>query len=481
MSLSPEMELLVNEYHTKQMNDRERAALEARIWDQADAAARSMKRHEYLAKLLNVSNYYEVIVRGMLYYAGEVAEPLWERVLKKEMTYGGAAKMLREARRVSKIYNLKLSETLTGMIAKYESLPATKFADGRITRKNYGKKGRKKMASEAPEAAPATTPILPTPVPIVQAPAPAPKPMPPKRQPLAYLIEQHKSESSERKRAAIEAIVWERAPKDSRKNRREVYLAGVLGDKADAIRSRADLYNSGEAASAALWDRVEGDDMPLNTAVRLMRDAKRLAAKNKKLGLPGAVAEILTKYDSIGNVVRRVDGKKVRVRGSTRLPDLEREKLKLKLGLGKDKTPENFWARLRQEIASHMATRLTDVEPAVAQELWGKLELDLKALVAEFQHRIERYKKEGSRTQIVSRRDIIDSCRILGLDPPDRGASVNIKLAAKLKKMLVREYHPDVSSDERNRDRLDDVIKAYHIIETYNKQVKGAVVRTETN
>ena len=286
------------------------------------------------------------------------------------------------------------------------------------------------------------------------------------------LIADFKAAGFNKLRASILSSIWEQAPDEVRRSwatvRREDWLAELLSHPAQWVECALVLHNAGPAVDA-IWERTEPTQqypMSMRTANDLLTTAKRITRK-RSCSLSTAVKEVLVEYDSRPTVYAIADGCYARKRKPSRLkaePPAEHV--------------EASWQGIRQAFAAIVQQRLADLDEGPRDQLLRGFERDLNTLLEEFGRRIHSQKRtvrqHNEVASMVRFSHVRQACDTLMIDPPKRGKPVDMKWARKQKRMLTRQYHPDVSPSESSRVLFEAVIAAYEVCEQYNDQLEGA-------
>lgn len=281
-----------------------------------------------------------------------------------------------------------------------------------------------------------------------------------------------------RERAELETEIWSLVPAAERRvdgasQGRGVWLARAIGGTRLDYDIRCNLMTWGDVVDV-LWERVEAD-MTLSTAIDILRSAKKRPGEMAEAVL-GALAE----YDARPNTTKLPDGKVIRKKALTSLPDrrgggsgvgrdrrAEKERRRASSGAG-----ETIWARVRGELGGHIAERLGDLDPRIGEEIYRDFERDLNLLLGEYQDKINRIRTRAGAEIKVSRRLVIDACAVLALDPPSPGKAADLGAARKQRGRLAKVYHPDANGgDESMRPQYERVIQAYERLDDYNAAI----------
>ncbi len=306
---------------------------------------------------------------------------------------------------------------------------------------------------------------------------------------LATLIAAYKtghSLMSSRERAIAEKNIYDAVPLVERtqgnsSRAREHTLFELLGRGAPAeYRIRFELLNSFDWA-APLWPRIDNkaEPMTLYTAMRLLREAKQLSRK-EDLPQPEAMRQILEQYDAL-NLTFRADGSAIRRKNPSALPsiaDAAKGKGRRKAKDADLSNPHIFWPQLRAMVAQHIALRLKDADPLVAEQVWRGFERDLKILTDETTSKLSRIQKSEEKAANVAKHighgAMRAACNALAMDAPKPSQKLDMKLARSQKNKLARLYHPDShQGDESMRPQYEAVLQAYQTLEAYDQQFEG--------
>jgi len=287
---------------------------------------------------------------------------------------------------------------------------------------------------------------------------------------------------SEREKGLAEKEIWEACDRSVRKRwRRRNYLAVNISRTEAQVQVRETLINAGEVAED-LWRRIDAGTILPRTAQKLLCRAKERAGKGETL--QSAVDQLLAVYDSLP-VVKTADGREFRRRNPSDLPRPEHPKPK-KRGKKDEDSRRFVFTQIRELVGTYMADRFEGLDPIMAERLWMDFGKQLNALLNEFQGRVYRHAKSERETQNllaqISRRVLIEACHTLRMDPPRVGAPVNMTIAKRQKRTLARVYHPDANAgDHSMTSQYDEVVKAFDLIEQYNRQIGSPGGGTDDN
>lgn len=273
-----------------------------------------------------------------------------------------------------------------------------------------------------------------------------------------------------RQRAALEAKFWNHASGLGLGFSHRDLMSMIL----DCTHQQVEIYHmlhNAPLAAAPLWDRMEGEErMSHHTAGKLLRAArKEAAASGGQISLEVAVIDVLREYDKNpgsktpgGHIVRR--------KQITRLPKIDDLHVKPKKAKKYDPDSDGhriFYANLREDIASFVAPRLGGTDPIIAEQIWKDFELGLKVLLDDFGIKVSRARSNNADAD-VNRKQIVEACRHLHMDPPKPGLPIDLASARAQKKKMAKLYHPDkVGGSEATRPQYEAVIEAFLVAEKY--------------
>lgn len=263
------------------------------------------------------------------------------------------------------------------------------------------------------------------------------------------LKKQWSSCSSERERARLEQEIWEKAletdPEAKRVLRREWLLHNLNASPSQTER-RHTIGNS--SASEYLWGLVDSGVVQMHGAYVLLFMAKKLVGgKDGKL-LQKTIEDLLQHLRSEGISPEKLHSKS---------KILERFLEKRKAQKSLEDVP---WQTVRDSVMSQLG--LERVSNEVARErIASEFLKDFQAAFDIARRRIYREKSSGS----SKKQEIVDACRVLGVDPPGKDGKVDMVAAKKAWRTLVRAYHPDTSGTNETRDRYERVMNAYGVLE----------------
>jgi hypothetical protein len=284
-----------------------------------------------------------------------------------------------------------------------------------------------------------------------------------------------------KERTEHEAWMWAQVPEDERQqcdphHRLGDWLVKTLGGARNDYNLRHFLNRDG---TDALWRRLEAKELSLNKAVELFREARK-RADVEGTPIATAVAITLDEYEKLP-VTRVMDGIPVRAKRPSRLRRNTGAKRK-KPRRSKHKDPRVLRTRVRDEVARYAAELHADLDSSTAEQLLGELEVDVNQMLDDHSARVGRAKINAKRRdeqddalyKSISRRRFNEACRTLNIPIPSPNKPIDLTVAKKAKRNLVRAYHPDLGADnESTRAAYDAVIKAYRLIEQYAEEAKA--------
>jgi len=276
------------------------------------------------------------------------------------------------------------------------------------------------------------------------------------------ILESYPRAANEQAKAMLEERLWKLAsPAERLDVRRSTWLNSTLPvgieKRVDGqIASRHRLLG----APQILWDRINNSSIPIMTAVRLWREAEGLH-RTVGGGAEQIVTRLLTEWDNLPGT-RIVNGQVVKRKTIVS---------HLKKGVH-DKSKKGNWINLRQAIGNIVKNKaekfkIGDLEQ---QELFNWLEKEIMAVIVTFDARITRLKQGKIE---ITRRQVLQACHTLHVEPPSPGAPADMALAKRNKRRLLHEYHPDKSRIENAAALYQAVIEAFDTIEQYNKNLGG--------
>lgn len=277
---------------------------------------------------------------------------------------------------------------------------------------------------------------------------------------------------SELERARLEARIWGLVPTGSRtKGGIGGYFRWKFGIPGYATTNRHQLHLTGEDA-APLWERID-QGMPLHTAMVILRDAKR-SAQVTKISLVDEIKRHIDKHDNLGVAVQTAGGKVFRRNpaGKTQVENVPSE---LPRATKEVSEAKNLWVAMRTMVSDYLDSRLEGCDPADVDSARRRVEADLNTVISDMQAVIRRVVNGRIDTGSVTRSQVIDACRALGMDPPSPGKAVDEKKAKLQRKLYSRQYHPDVhGGSEETRHLFQATIEAYKLLESYNEQLQSS-------
>lgn len=282
---------------------------------------------------------------------------------------------------------------------------------------------------------------------------------------------------TERERASLESQIWELVPSGKRpKGGIGAYFNQQFGVTNSSCRHRHQLHLAGDDANP-LWAKLESG-MPLRTAVLILRQAQSSSRKTR-FPLHEEVERQLHRYESMGVQVKTTNGKVFRrsKAGSTHRDPIPSQ---LEVETKKAVDVKNFWMAMRSMVASYINTKLDGYDSMEIDSVRRRVEADLNVFLTDMQDIIRRAPKGRIELVGVTRRQVIDACRALGMDPPPPGKPVDEKKAKLQRKLYSRQYHPDVhGGSEETRHLFQAAIEGFKIIERYNQELNPSTVGDE--
>lgn len=298
------------------------------------------------------------------------------------------------------------------------------------------------------------------------------------------LLTKYRVAITERERAEIERDLWVNCADAAVRaaNDRSSWLAKLTGAVKNKISIRQLLLNAGPQIDL-IWARIENDGpngMPLATAEGRFKAAEEYAQRDK-ISLLDAVKLALGEYDTWPRWRTR-DGQLYRrppVGAIRRGPPRQRRKTP------SAESERKFWFAIKNQLAEFARDRLDGVDHLTANALQRDFFIRLQALCDEFSGRINRTRsgarKNGAQDQAtIKLAQVKDACLVLSIDPPARGAPIDLDLARRNKNRLVVQYHPDKHIDASaevkrvTEEQYRQVIEAYTTLESYNEQIEAA-------
>lgn len=232
------------------------------------------------------------------------------------------------------------------------------------------------------------------------------------------------------------------------------WQADTLGMSQHVLAARRDLWHAREPAEL-LWERVDAS-MPLGTATRLLRQARKLVAtKHDREGLRLAIQRELGAFDG----PHQLDPEPVEDGTSSRI-DLP----------AADQAPRQFLIRLRRAVLEHVRPRLLTLPELERERLLDDFERDLSALMSQHNQKWQKISLALQENARVSRQRFVAALRVLHMDPPRRHAPLPPLLAQakKQKRTLARLYHPDShGGSDHTVAQYHAVLTAFLVVEQY--------------
>lgn len=278
---------------------------------------------------------------------------------------------------------------------------------------------------------------------------------------------------TEHERARLEAQIWGLVPSSERSKggiggyfRRKFNIPGY------AITNRHQLHLEGEVV-APLWDRIH-QGMPIHTAMLILRDSRR-SSQATGISLADEIKRHLEKHDNLGIAVQTSTGKVFRRNPAARATRAESVESELPRATQEVSEAKNLWAKMRTMVSEYLDARLEGCDPSDIDDTKRRVEADLNVVISDMQDAVRRAVRGRVDVESVTRRQVVDACRALGMDPPSPGKPVDEKKAKQQRKLYSRQYHPDVhGGSEETRHLFQAVNDSYKVLERYNEQFQSS-------
>lgn len=275
-------------------------------------------------------------------------------------------------------------------------------------------------------------------------------------------------------------------------------LSTVLKRPSSAIRYRHELYLAGSAATP-LWECIE-KGMPLRSAIRILRTARR-RAEIRKSPLNDAVVSEIRFYESFpGRTFVTRDGRVVKRKSQGQDPDQDQPESEPPTPEPKDRPvkprpprsrpsrtspPEvgqtepqvrgNPWSRIREAVNAVSVSMVKDLDPDVAARLLTEVDVEMRRVVTWLKSRVYLSSKSASEKQLISRprKEIVTWCHTLNIDPPRVGKPVDHDVLRRQFRILSLAYHPDRNPGRPEMEEKQRAVNsAYDGLIAYNEWIK---------
>jgi len=263
-------------------------------------------------------------------------------------------------------------------------------------------------------------------------------------------------------KARVEERLWRMRDSDEHHSsgvERRNWLSKILKitDSTTLIERRRALLH----APKELWNWIDNKKVPFSVALQLWRDAKHQASI-QNTDAEFILMQLLDKYEHAPKITNK-DGV-VRRQHRTHSRHLDGKKVA-------NGDVKNKWLPIRDAIGTLISERFESLSEEQRSDLVSWLEREVKSLISEFDNKVTRLRDAEAGVEI-NRKQVLDACRTLSMDPPKSGKPVDISLAKKQKKRIARLYHPDVApagAVEVHQQSYRAVFVAYSLIEQYNR------------
>ena len=237
---------------------------------------------------------------------------------------------------------------------------------------------------------------------------------------------------------------WNALTPDERlrwKDRRNYWVS--KGRKKFEVEMRSRIFL---AQSQELWDEV-AKGLSLHSAATLVKEA-RFAKRSIPAQIEVWKSQTYKCTTADGRVFRRKLTGKVRERVQANEAD--------------------DWRGIRKFIRQKINDMLAGEHEVIRKRYEDDAMGQIKQVFTDLQ---ERLRRASSRTLV--RRQIVEACHVLGMDPPKPGESVDLKRAWRQRRTLLRDLHPDArGGDESKTEAFNQVTNAYRDLEAYNDQIE---------
>jgi hypothetical protein len=274
-------------------------------------------------------------------------------------------------------------------------------------------------------------------------------------------LEAYQTAESEQAKAKLEELLWSTVPPSERRKagikvvRRELWLLAVL-PKGETSTRRIECRQRLLRAPQVLWDCIHAKEVSIQTAVRIWVEAERLRRTSgadpvqetnrllaERNGIPQTSQESpidTAKRKHVPNSIKNVSNKK-------------------------------RWMNLREAILSLVEGKAEKLQiPEVDQhELINWLEREILSIIHAFDTRVIRF---GKGKVEITRREVLNACRDLHIEPPTPGSPVDIAAAKRNKRRLVQQYHPDSARSDNASALYQAAIEAFDTVEQYNNTIR---------
>lgn len=273
---------------------------------------------------------------------------------------------------------------------------------------------------------------------------------------------------TEHERAKLEAQIWGLVPASERsKGGIGGYFRKKFSIPGYAITNRHQLHLEGDNA-IPLWDRIHRG-MPIHTAMLILREARR-SSQLTGISLVDEIKRHIDKHDNLGVAVQTSTGKVFRRNPAAKV-QTEAAPSELPRAEQEIADTKNLWTTMRTMVSEYLDVRLEGCDSSDVDDVKRRVSADLNAVISDMQATVRRVLRGRVDVESVTRSQVIDACRALGMDPPPPGKPVDEKKAKHQRKVYSRQYHPDVhGGSEETRHLFQAVNDSYKILERYNEQ-----------
>jgi hypothetical protein len=288
------------------------------------------------------------------------------------------------------------------------------------------------------------------------------------------LVKQYKTSASsmtEKEKAALENQIWELVPSPRALYRRD-YLKQTLNIPPNESEARSKLYHGG-AEAERLWELIHSRKMALRTAADLFSKARQRSL-SENLKLDDALDEAIEEYNS------RPYGGTTQAGIPYRFGEPKKRKQRVVTTKPLASSDDSFWGTLQASLQEFVEKSVPNLDPGSAAILLKEFRTELKVLADQFQMKLRREAERTAfslptRSGSVTFKEVVRACELLHMDPPIKsGEAVDLSKAARQKRVLARNYHPDAAGDSPVlAEKYLIVMEAYETLEAYSKQPRA--------
>lgn len=234
--------------------------------------------------------------------------------------------------------------------------------------------------------------------------------------------------SSEKERAIIEADIWERRPENRTARKFEPFVSSIVGTSIYKVRMRRMILKS---QNQKIWDAVDSG-MSL-----------------------GDAAYLSTNLDAHSSFEEAIE--------SVKIPWRKRKPKNTKHTVFSEQTRSGKWSQVI-ELATEIAKeQMSDISDSSSISIIESMTCDIDLIAKDLERRIKKEKLRAvpQTSSCPSRKEVLEACRTLGIDPLSIGELPNLTVAFRQRGKKAKAYHSDVNRSEGAAEMYRSIVSSY--------------------